>query len=365
MQISIVCQPGADATHWCALYLKGARAEAKRKGDTLALLSLDDALARFRTEKPTCAAILSTSRAWTANAADTLSAVGVEPVIIGGASRDNYRHASYVYMDYREATYQLIEYLRRYERGRIALFAVSTDSATDMIKKDAFLSYDRCRERDVFYYTGADGLMNATCKKFLEVCRNYDAVICANDAGAVILMHQLTAAGVRIPEDLFLCTFGDMAISTCGSKSLTMARLNCPEIGKQTVAMCRLLTASENISGISTKIRCELIIGDTTASLPIVEKTLVTVHLPSAGAGGFHNDPSVSRIFQAEKILSACDAIDIDLLKLIIKGYRYFDTAEILHVSESTIKYRLKRIISISGFETRDEVIDVMKVFLS
>ena len=68
---------------------------------------------------------------------------------------------------------------------------------------------------------------------------------------------------------------------------------------------------------------------------------------------------------QAEKILSACDAIDIDLLKLIIKGYRYFDIAEILHVSESTIKYRLKRIISISGFETRDEVIDVMKVFLS
>ena len=73
----------------------------------------------------------------------------------------------------------------------------------------------------------------------------------------------------------------------------------------------------------------------------------------------------MSRIFQAEKILSACDAIDIDLLKLIIKGYRYFDIAEILHVSESTIKYRLKRIISISGFETRDEVIDVMKVFLS
>ena len=58
MQITIVCQPGADATHWCALYLKGARAEAKRKGDSLALLSLDDALVRFKTDKPTCAAIL-------------------------------------------------------------------------------------------------------------------------------------------------------------------------------------------------------------------------------------------------------------------------------------------------------------------
>ena len=77
MQITIVCQPGADATHWCALYLKGARAEAKRKGDSLALLSLDDALVRFKTDRPTCAAILSTSRAWTANAAEALSAVGV------------------------------------------------------------------------------------------------------------------------------------------------------------------------------------------------------------------------------------------------------------------------------------------------
>lgn len=365
MLIHIICQPGAEQTHWCALYLKGARSEAKRKGDSLALLSLEDALAQFKTKKPVCAAILSTSRSWTAAAAESLSDVGVEPVVIGGASRDNYRHASYVYMDYREATYQLIEYLRSYARGRIALFAVSTDSATDMIKRDAFLSYDRCRERDVFYYTGSDGLMNATCKQFLEVCRNYDAVLCANDAGAVILMHQLTDAGVRIPEDLFLCTFGDMAISTCGSKTLTMARLNCPEIGKQTVAMCRLLTSAENISGISTKIRCELVVGDTTASLPIVTKTLGTLHRQSGETSGFHSDPSVSRIFQAEKILSACDAIDIDLLKLIIKGYKYFDIAEILHVSESTIKYRLKRIISIAGLSSRDEVIEVMRMFLS
>lgn len=365
MLISIVYQPDADTTHWCALYLKGARAEVKRKGDTLALLSLEEALVRFSEDKPTCAAILSTSRAWAATAANALSAIGVEPVIIGGASRDNYRHASYVYMDYREATYQLVEYLHRYNRARIALFAVSTDSATDMIKRDAFLACDQCREQDVFYYTGADGLMAATCENFLAVCQSYDAVICTNDAGAVILMHQLTVAGIRIPEDLFLCTFGDMSISTCGSKSLTMARLNCPEIGKQTVAMCRLLTASEDISGISTKIRCELVIGDTTASLPILENALGTVHMPNGGPSDFHKDPSVSRIFQAEKILSACDALDIDLLKLIIRGYRYFDIAEILHVSESTVKYRLKRIISISGFETRDEIIEVMRMFLT
>ena len=72
MLIHIICQPGAEQTHWCALYLKGAHSEAKRKGYTLALLSPEDALAQFKTKKPVCAAILSTSRSWTATAAEPL-----------------------------------------------------------------------------------------------------------------------------------------------------------------------------------------------------------------------------------------------------------------------------------------------------
>lgn len=365
MRIFIVCQPESEKTHWCGLYLKGIHGEAKRKGDTVSLFSIEEAVEQFQTDKPVCAGILSTSRIWTEEAAALLSDLGVEPIIIGGASRDGYRHASYVYMDYREATYQLIEYLRAYKKDRIALFAVSNDSSPDMIKKDAFLSYDKCREHDVFYYTGSDGLMNASCKRFVEVWKNYDAVLCCNDASAVILMHQLADAGIRVPDDLFLCSFGDMAVSSIGKKTLTMARLHCTEIGRQVVSMCHLLTNSENISGISTKVRCKFIIGDTTANLPVITETLGTAPAPSGVPSLFHSDPSISRIFLAEKILSACDAIDIDLLKLIIKGYKYFDIAEILHVSESTIKYRLKRIISISELPSRDEVIEVMKMFLN
>lgn len=364
MHIYIVCQPQSEKTHWCSLYIKGIHTEAKRKGDQVTLLQIEEASELFQKEHPVCAGILSTSSIWTEKAAALLSDLGVEPIVIGGASREGYRHASFVYMDYREATYQLVEYLRTYKKERIALFAVSSDSSPDMIKKDAFLSYEKCREHDVFYYSG-DGLMNTSCEKFLAVWKNYDAVICCNDASAVILMHQLEAAGVSVPDDLFLCSFGDMAVSSIGKKTLTMARLHCTEIGRQVVSACHLLTHSENISGISVKVRCKFIIGDTTDNLPVVAETLGTTPTPSGISSQFHSDPSISRIFLAEKVLSACDAIDIDLLKLIINGYKYFDIAEILHVSESTIKYRLKRIIQISELESRDEVIEVMKMFLN
>lgn len=365
MKINIICQPGAPKTHWCGLYLKGIHSEAKRKGDSVFTMSIEEAVEAFKEDKPACVGILATSRAWISEVVDILADMGIEPIIIGGASRDAFRHASYVFMDYREATYQLIEYLRTYKKNRIALFAISTDSATDMIKKDAFLSYDKCREHDIFYYTGADGLMNAACERFLEVCRNYDAVICSNDASAVILLHQLEESGINVPDDIFLCSFGDMEISSSGKKTLTMARLNCIEVGKQTVKTCHHLTASPNISSISTKIRCDFIVGDTTMKLPLKKETFGTSHTPDVLSSSFHSDPSVSRIFLAEKILSACDAIDIDLLKLIINGYKYFDIAEILHVSESTIKYRLKRIIQIAELDSRDEVIDIMKMFLN
>ncbi len=365
MKISIICQPGAEKTHWCGLYLKGIQNEAKRKGDKVEIVSVTDAVEAFKSEKPVSAGILSTSRAWIEKVASMLSDIGVNPIIIGGASRDAFRHASYIFMDYREATYQLIEYLRAYEKNRIALFAISNDSAPDMIKKDAFLSYEKCREHDIFYYAGADGLMNAACERFLEVYKNYDAVICSNDASAMILLHQLENSGIKVPEDIFLCSFGDMAVSTSGKKTLTMARLNCMEIGKQTVKACHHLSSSPNISSISTKIGCEFIIGDTTANLPAKSTPLGTAYMPDGTGATFHSDPSISRIFLAEKILSSCDAIDIDLLKLIINGYKYFDIAEILHVSESTIKYRLKRIISIAELDTRDDVIEIMKNFLN
>lgn len=365
MHIHIVYQPESENTHWCELYLKGIRSEAKRKGDTFSLLTVEQATEAFASKKPICVALLSTSRLWTENAASLFSDMGIEPIIIGGASREGYRHASFVYMDYREATYQLIEYLRFYKKERIALFAVSSDSSPDMIKRDAFLAYDKCREHDVFYYTGSDGLMNAACERFLAVWKNYDAVLCCNDASAVILMHHLEAAGISVPNNLFLCSFGDLAISSIGKKTLTMARLHCTEIGRQTVSMCHLLTNSENVSGVSVKVRCKFIVGDTTDSLPVVSETLGTGSAPAGTPVAFHSDPSVSRIFLAEKILAACDAIDIDLLKLIINGYKYFDIAEILHVSESTIKYRLKRIIQISTLSSRDEVIEIMRMFLN
>lgn len=364
MQITVICQPGAQDTHWCSLYLKGAYQEAKRKGDTLCLLTIEDFSALRESELPTVAAILATSRDFAEKAADLLAARAVKSVILGGEASDRYRSAGYVYMDYCEATHQFMEYLHHYGKNRIALFAVNLDSATDMMKQDAFLSCDGCREQDVFYYTGRNGLMHAVCERFLAVCRNYDAVICANDAAAIILLHHLEEIGVRVPESIFLCAFGDMAISNSGSKTLTLARLNCPEIGRQAVFLCRHLHHAESISGISVKIHCEFVVGDTTAALPAIAAVPHAEQIHPDRQIGFHSDPGISRIFQAESILGSCDAVDMDILRLIIKGYPYFDIAEILHVSESTVKYRLKRLLTVSGFGTRDELLSAMKAFL-
>ncbi|MBQ9428680.1 MAG: substrate-binding domain-containing protein [Clostridia bacterium] len=361
MQIFVVCQPSADQTHWCALYLKGIHSEAKRKGDSVELLAVEDVPLRFAAEPPTAAALLSTSRTWTAEAAALLFDLGVQPIIIGGASRENYRRASYVYMDYREATVQLIEYLRGAEKRRIALFAVSPDSATDMIKRDAFLACDGCEERDVFYY--AEARMSDTCRRFLAAVSSYDAVLCANDAGAMLLLRQLAEAGVRVPDDLYLAAFGDMAVGSSGSLTVTTARLDCIEVGKQVVSLAHLLTNSPRISGISTKIACELVPGSTTAGRPFLHSAAQSASLPETEPSKFHNDPSISRIFLAEKILSNCDVIDVDMLKLILKGYKYIDIADLLHVSESTVKYRLKRILTLTGLSDRDELVGIMEPF--
>lgn len=58
-----------------------------------------------------------------------------------------------------------------------------------------------------------------------------DALVCANDRTAASLMRTLTAAGVRIPAEVRLAGFDDIAAAAAGPVPLTSMRLPLRELG--------------------------------------------------------------------------------------------------------------------------------------
>lgn len=362
MTVFVVCEEGSLRTHWCELYLRGISLEAKRRGMEICEVQSDGSSIGSMYEADT-AIVVGNSDSWIYSVSNLLAERSIRTVIVGASNRSHIREASYVLMDYEEAVFAMLDYLTSLGKTRIALFAVNSDSPADRIKKSAFLSYNdgQYAEKDVFPFFGST---LSACMAFSEHRKEYDAVISTNDVSAILLLQKLQTEGVHIPDELFITAFGDMTLGRSGTGLLTLALLDCTETGKRAVGVYQTIAEQKKFSSITNKLRCPIVAGDSTGGIPYKRTEENTFHPTYKKEPGFHDDPSVGLVMTAEKVLSRCDIIDLQILGSILKKEHYNSIAEKLHVSENTVKYRIKRLMSAAGLDSRESLISLLRVYL-
>lgn len=362
-------QEGSTA-HWISRYLKGIKEEAKRKNNEVKVIEcgLDSSLFPEGIETTGTAIVISGTYNWTRGICSLLANRGIKAVVIGYDSTDDISATGYVLMDYKKAIYDLLDYYISCGRKRVALFAVSLESPADKIKTEAFLSYrgrggERFEQKDIFYFRG---MTRSTCESFISVCSDYDAVIGTNDVSTVILLQMLGASGIKVPDDIFVAAFGDTYLSKSTTGELTLSLLDCKSVGVQAVKMNRQLANSNNISSVVLKLACETDIRASTANIPM-SRLRSAIHSDKDGTAhsSFFADPHVSEIVLAEQLLGKCDSLDLEIMRSLINKEKYIDIADKLHVSENTVKYRIKRLLTFAKLESRTALTDLMKGYLS
>jgi DNA-binding LacI/PurR family transcriptional regulator len=94
------------------------------------------------------------------------------------------------------------------------------------------------------------------------------AVLASNDLTAIGLMGAVYAAGLRVPEDISVVGFDDIALSSFMSPPLTTIRMSRAEIAE--FAFTSLFAASQRgeTQGVTHFVRAELVIRQSTAALP-------------------------------------------------------------------------------------------------
>jgi DNA-binding LacI/PurR family transcriptional regulator len=93
------------------------------------------------------------------------------------------------------------------------------------------------------------------------------AVLASNDLTAIGIMGAIYAAGLRVPNDISVVGFDDIALSSFMSPPLTTIRLSRAEIAA--FAFNALYTASQRgeSKGLTHTIRAELVIRQSTAAV--------------------------------------------------------------------------------------------------
>ena len=172
----------------------------------------------------------------------------------------------------RVETQQLINYLHRCNKSKIALVGFGRHSINDNFRYHAAMSAmttwgKLLREHDVFLWEREPG---ECFDAFMCEYTRYNAVICPNDIIAIHFIDYLQTHGIQVPNDLFVASFGGFSIGRYHKPSITSMNMNMHSVGEQSFQVWRFITKNESAQQSALKITVPscILIRDSTANTP-------------------------------------------------------------------------------------------------
>jgi DNA-binding LacI/PurR family transcriptional regulator len=185
---------------------------------------------------------------------------------------------SNIALDYDSGVDQAIEHLTSLGHRKIAFVSGPANLASARTRSDAFLaSLERKKIKcsDAFI-RAANHRFDGGYAAMLDILKlpvRPTAVLASNDLTAIGVMGAIYAAGLRVPDDISVVGFDDIALSSFMAPPLTTIRLSRAEIAE--FAFNSLYTASQRgeREGVTHIVRAELVIRQSTAAVRPERKT--------------------------------------------------------------------------------------------
>lgn len=286
--------------------------------------------------------------------------------VLAGTDSEQFGHdVSCATPSRRTETQQLVNYLYNCGKKRIALVGFGRRSINDNFRYHAAMSAvatwgNLLRDEDVWLWEHDP---SECFERFWQVNSQYDAVICPNDIIAVCLVDYLKKREIRVPEDLFVASFGNMAIGRFHVPSITSMTMDMRVVGEQAFNVWRFLMKNEKSQQTALKmtVPSRLLVRESTANLCI--EAGEGVISPTLQDNFYHN-PTISVLVNLENCINQRDDTDMHVMGGIMDGKSYEQICDELFISGSTLRYRLNKIFADCGVHTRQEFENVIRTFL-
>ena len=356
--ILIFEQPDYAKSVWCAHIISSLVAELRLKRLSFRMISSLDELSEGTADD--FVFLVGSGNVFISEGLKAAKQAGVYPILLNGRARDELTvGCSMVCSDMEGSMKDTVDKLHSSGRSRIALYGVNPRSIGDMCRRVYFLKTDGARESDIFFN---DGSLENCFDSFLPYAPSYDAVICANDFAAISLVRRLSTCDPDTLERLSIIGCAETRLTEFYSSHIISVRGNFAEYGRAAVALLDTLKRNPSLSRVEMFIRWDVDL--------LSPKRAPSSPAPAAGqsplpkADAFYEDTELREMLCVEQLLNACDDIDLQILHRTLAGEAYEDIAEHCFVNVSTVKYRLRKMIGISGAESRTDLMRLMRKYL-
>lgn len=350
--VTILTEPAYSESMWCrALY--GSLTERLRQ-KRIPFCEMYDTVP----ENSEAVFMIASDYRWIKAMLTELNLAGIKPILICNQAEPILGcHYSCVCSDIAGSMKYLLDNLKSDGKTRIALYGVNPSSISDIGRLDGLFAQKDGVIDSMRIFTN-DGSLQSCYREFSAEIDHFDAVICFNDFAAVSLIRRLEAdgAGEEISR-LKILSCCQTKISGCYRGRITSINMNLEQYGKAAVFLYEKLKTHPYISQMTLNVSWNAEPNQSSAHAPVKLKSV-------ENTDRIYSDKELYEMIIAERILEIDSATDKTVIAYLCGGKSVTEIAAACYLTESGVKYRMKKILEKCRIPDKAELISIVKRYL-
>lgn len=302
--------------------------------------------------------IIASDRDWALSAITQLNQNGIKPILICNQSE---KLAGCIYScvcsDINASMKNLLDTLKTKDKSRIALYGINADSIADISRVDNLFNWGEQRFETMQIFNN-DGSLQNCFDAFFEHIDDFDAAICANDFAAVSLVRNLEERAPEKLQDFYIVSCAKTQISNYYRDHILSLNMNFDQYGKAAVYVYNALKKHTYLSGMTVKVLWSLDSGEVVSEAKNIRLDLK----PSADS--FYDDDELCEMLIVDKILKSVDEVEKTIIDCLLQKKTVEQIAELCFLTVGGVKYRINKIIAVSGAKNKEEIISLLNKYI-
>jgi ABC-type sugar transport system substrate-binding protein len=291
----------------------------------------------------------------------TLNRMGIHPIYINNVISNTKYSFSSVIPNFYSAMNRFIGMLLTEYLVPTAFIGYNIDSVSDKQRLDGFKQAveEYGVQWQIFSHHGD---VDKSIDEAMEHLDKFQNIVCTNDVIAILLLRRMKAVGIN-PAHFNISGCGNTKAGQYFKPSLTTMTADYHNEGIMAVEIYSLLSKKGDIQNLCINLDCQIILRESTHLKGSKSLNGKKPDFFTKEAVDFYNNSIVKEIETLERMVNACDEVDIDILRDLLKGWTYEKISEANSIAINTIKYRLRKIEINLGLWGRNELENYLKEF--
>ena len=241
-------------------------------------------------------------------------------------------------------------------KKKIALYGINTNSIADICRTDSLMTFKNNYFEKMQIFTNS-GSLQKCFDDFSNAITQFDAAICANDLVAISLVRNIRKTNPDLLNNFSIISCASSDMAEYYRENIKSLDINYEQYGHAALYIYDSIQKHSYLSGMIAKIVWTF---DNKKSKAIRQEVLFESY---ENTDEFYNDRELYEMLIVEKILSIADSTDKIILNGLICGSSYDDISQNCFLTEGSIKYRIKNLVSDSGANDKATVVELLKKY--